>query len=226
MFWDRMLGLYSSFIRPGDIVFDIGANVGVYTEVFMRLGATVVAVEPNLECCKTIRRMADSNKRVIVETCAAGAAVGSTTLHICEDTAMSTVSPQWLEAVCKSELHKDVKWLNVIQVPVKTLDVLAKQYGEPTFVKIDSEGFDDQVLVGMSFRPTALSFELNVNALDVALRCLRSRVLRDGYIFNYTVGQAFRYGSKNWLNSEEMRSIIENFNLGEEYGEVFARRSP
>jgi hypothetical protein len=36
---------YSQFVSPGDLVFDIGANVGDRTAVFVSLGARVVAVE-------------------------------------------------------------------------------------------------------------------------------------------------------------------------------------
>ena len=38
--------LYREFIRPGDLVFDVGAHVGDRIASFRRLGAKVVAVEP------------------------------------------------------------------------------------------------------------------------------------------------------------------------------------
>lgn len=41
---------YEQFIRPNDICFDIGANMGNRTEVFLKLGAKVIAVEPQSEC--------------------------------------------------------------------------------------------------------------------------------------------------------------------------------
>lgn len=44
---EKLRKFYSQFLSPGDLVFDIGANVGVYTEVFSSLGSRVVAVEPN-----------------------------------------------------------------------------------------------------------------------------------------------------------------------------------
>ncbi|HRF81237.1 MAG TPA: FkbM family methyltransferase, partial [Flavobacteriales bacterium] len=39
-------------------------------------------------------------------------------------------------------------WDRAIEVPVTTLDRLIDQYGRPAFVKIDVEGFEDEVLVG------------------------------------------------------------------------------
>ena len=41
---------YSEFIKEGDVVFDVGANKGNRTVIFLELGAKVVAVEPQKEC--------------------------------------------------------------------------------------------------------------------------------------------------------------------------------
>ncbi len=38
--------LYRQFVRPGDLVFDVGAHVGDRVASFQRIGARVVAVEP------------------------------------------------------------------------------------------------------------------------------------------------------------------------------------
>lgn len=218
-----MREFYEDLVRPGDVVFDVGANVGVYTEVFSQLGAKVVAIEPNRECCKAIRAI--RLKKIFVEECAAGREPGTAEFHLCEESTMSTVSQEWIDAVSKSELHKDANWLSTVTVPVKTLDMLAKSYGLPSFIKIDAEGYDDQVLAGMTFRPAALSFEFNRNAMDVAQRCLETPILMDGYLFNYTVGQLFSYRSENWLTGGEVFTMLEHYDLREEYGEVFARRS-
>lgn len=223
LFWKRMREFYSQFVNPGDVVFDVGANVGVYSEVFLQIGGKVVAIEPNSECCRQIRTQRPQG--IVVENCAAGSAPGTVEFHLCEESSMSTISSEWIEAVSKSELHKGVKWLSTIRVPVKTLDMLAQSYGQPGFIKIDAEGYDDRVLSGMSFRPAALSFEFNVNSMDVALNCLKAPVLLDGYLFNYTVGQLFSFRSQKWINREEMVALLEQYNLQEEYGDVFARRS-
>lgn len=46
----RALVHYRQFVKSGDLVFDVGANVGNRTAVFLRLGARVVAVEPHASC--------------------------------------------------------------------------------------------------------------------------------------------------------------------------------
>jgi FkbM family methyltransferase len=223
-FWNRMSRFYSPLIRSGDVVFDVGANIGVYTELFSRLGATVVAIEPNLECCEKLRVIARMRK-IFIENCAAGETVGTAEFHLCEENTMSTLNEQWAEVVSKSELHSQTKWLNKVQVPVKTLDVLANQYGKPSFIKIDAEGYDDHVLAGMSFQPAALSFEFNVNGRDVALNCLKTPALSEGFVFNYTIGHNFRYQLGEWVSATELAELLRTFDGSEEYGEVFARRA-
>jgi tRNA G37 N-methylase Trm5 len=52
----RMYRLYSEFVSAGDLVFDIGANIGDYAEMFARLGARVVAVEPNPELIVDLKK--------------------------------------------------------------------------------------------------------------------------------------------------------------------------
>jgi hypothetical protein len=52
-----MDALLSRFVRPGDLAFDIGSHVGDRVSSFRRLGARVVAVEPQpgpariVSCC-------------------------------------------------------------------------------------------------------------------------------------------------------------------------------
>ena len=42
----RELDLYRQFIRKGDLCIDVGANIGDKTDLFLRLGASVIAIEP------------------------------------------------------------------------------------------------------------------------------------------------------------------------------------
>ena len=47
---ERELEFYRNLLvemRPGDLIFDIGANEGFKTDLFLRLGARVVAVDPD-----------------------------------------------------------------------------------------------------------------------------------------------------------------------------------
>jgi FkbM family methyltransferase len=217
-----MRTFYSSFVRKGDLVFDVGAHVGRYAEIFADLGAKVVAIEPNPYCFEQLARLAKV-RDVHVENCAAGDAPGKLKLRICQDSVISTVVDAWYEGARRSPIHQDAKWLESVEVDVVTLDQLANRYGIPTFVKIDAEGYDDHVLRGMAFRPPALSFEYNRLLPEVAARCLQTPALSNGYLFNFSRGPDLKNVSENWMTGQEIRKHLSDFATDEEYGDVFAR---
>lgn len=219
----KMRDFYSAFVKPGDLVFDVGANIGAYSELFSEMGAAVVAVEPNPRCCERLRKLARSS-RVQVEECAVGDAPGKAKLRVCEESGISTLTNQWYEKSLQSQHHSNSRWLGEIEVEVRTLDDLSAQYGVPDFVKIDVEGYDDHVIRGISFRPKALSFEFNRMAPNVALQCLKSPTLAAEYRFNYMRGMEMGLALKTWITAQEMYDQVDSIAGNEEYGDVLARR--
>jgi FkbM family methyltransferase len=210
---------YARFIKRGDLVFDIGANVGDYTDTFLALGARVVAVEPNPECFEHVKRL-DGSGRLSVENMALADHEGFAEFHICKQNDISTLSPDFKRACMDSGR---LEWGGSLQVLVTTLDALSMRYGMPDFVKIDTEGFDDKVLQGMSFRPRCLSFEFIAAVLDVARRCLR--ILGDDYVYNYIVGQRFEFVAPSWLSKNQMCDALEKLSAPQGYGDIVAKRT-
>jgi FkbM family methyltransferase len=214
---------YAGFVRRGDLAFDIGANVGSYSEVFCELGAKVVAVEPNPQCCQNLRRLARVCP-VYVENCAAGDLPGKATLRICDYSGLSTLTNDWPEASLQSPLNRDAKWSGTLDVEIITLDQLAERYGVPDFVKIDAEGYDDHVLRGMSFQPPALQFEFNRWLPAVGMRCFDAPALASGYEFNYVRGLEMRLACECWVRGDELRARLDALTGDEWNGDVLARR--
>lgn len=219
----KMRSFYSLFVKKGDLVFDVGANVGRYSEIFTDLGGKVVSVEPNPHCCEQLRRLAKA-RDVHVEQSAAGSAPGRLKLRICEDSLLSTVAEDYYKEVNRTTTHRGARWVGSVDVEVVTLDQLAERYGVPTFLKIDAEGYDDHVLRGTTFRAPALSFEYNRYLPAVATRCLESSILSSGYEFNFSRGLDMEYRSEEWLSSEELAKKLAAFVGNEEYGDVIGRR--
>jgi FkbM family methyltransferase len=218
----KMRSFYSSFIEKGDVVFDVGAHVGRYSEIFTDLGGRVVSVEPNPHCCEQLRRLTKV-RDVRVENCAAGDAPGKLKLRICEDSVLSTVADAYYEEAKRAPIHQGVRWLESVEVEVVTLDQLAQRYGIPSFVKIDAEGYDDHVLAGMSFRPRSLIFEYAQILPEVAARCFETPALSSGYEFNFSRGLELRYVSESWMSGRELRKHLSEFVGDEAYGDVIAR---
>ena len=51
-----MDALYRRFVGPGDLAFDIGSHVGDRIGAFRRLGARVIALEPQPDCVRVLVR--------------------------------------------------------------------------------------------------------------------------------------------------------------------------
>jgi FkbM family methyltransferase len=148
----RLRALFRQYVLPGELVFDIGANHGDYSEVFYELGGRVVAVEPNPALADAIRQC--HGKRLVDVVCAAVSfAEGTARLHVAGDDQHSTLSEEWMA------IAPETSWRETITVPATTLDSLIRNYGVPGFVKIDVETYDPQVLQGLSVPVRGLSFE-------------------------------------------------------------------
>lgn len=217
----RMKGFYGQFFQRGELVFDIGANVGNYSETFSTLGATVVAVEPNPFCCQSLCRLARA-RDIRVERCAVGASAGTASLRVCDQNVLCTLSDEWFQQIENSSIHRGAHWVEQIEVPVVTLDSLAERYGVPAFVKIDVEGYEENVIDGMSFDPKFLSFEFNDLLREVAIHCVE-KLGRRGYEFNPIAGLEFEFQFPNWKTGQQTLEWLASYKGKEEFGDIFAR---
>src|SRR5690348_14843897 len=74
--------LYRQFVRPDDLVFDIGAHVGDRVAAFRRLGARVVAVEPQPALLRALRLLYRRDDAVAIEPVAVGRSAGTVALKL------------------------------------------------------------------------------------------------------------------------------------------------
>lgn len=205
---------YSSFLQSGDLVFDVGANLGNYAEALCAVGAMVVAIEPDPRNVKVLKKRLHSD-HVRIEPCALGRSEGSADLRIASDRVdISTLSQRWAE-------NQNADWQGTVRVPVRTLDAIAKDYGIPKYVKVDAEGYDAEVLRGMSsFRPEILSFEFLPDDMDVARECIQ---LFPECAFNYVIEQRSRFELNRWVSDQEILPALLDLPKTVLYGDVFAK---
>jgi len=183
--------LYAGFVRRGDLVFDIGAHVGDRVASFRRLGARIVAVEPQPAMVKVLKLFYGRSADVAIEAAAVGSEVGTTRMMINVDNpTVSTASHEFLNAARDAPGWKTQRWTKSVPVRVTTLDALIGKHGVPSFIKIDVEGFEEEVLQGLTCAVKALSFEFTTIQRDVALACI-ARCVALGYVrFNAVLGES------------------------------------
>lgn len=221
----RLQRFYAQLMQPGDLCFDIGAHVGNRLWAWLRLGAAVVAVEPQPMCHRFLQRWYGNRPGVTVVTDAVGAMPGEATLHISERTpTVTTLSANWIEAVRAADSFATVQWQSQLTVPVTTLDALIAAHGLPAFCKIDVEGFELAVLEGLSQPINTISFEYVPASKSLAIDCLARLQQLDSYTYNWSIGEQHRWQSTRWLTIDEMNAVVAQFEVNDPSGDIYARR--
>jgi FkbM family methyltransferase len=213
---------FSALFGPGALVFDVGANEGRLTETFSEVGARVLAVEPNPALAEKIRARYGSD-RVQVEAAAVGAEPGVAQLRLGVDSEHSTLSSEWQQAVDAET--RAVRWSDTVEVPVTSLDVLIERYGRPDFVKIDVEGFEPDVLAGLSQPVNALSFEFQCRAVELAERCVMSVDALGAYEFQVGTYDRAPLLADGWTDAAGVVVALHAAAAAQSdgYGDVYAR---
>ena len=215
--------LYAQFIKDGDLVFDVGSHVGDRVASFSRLGARVVAVEPQPAMVAVLKLLHGRNSAVTIEPVAVGREVGSANLMINpSNPTVSTASREFVSAAHNAPGWEAQRWTRTIQVPVTTLDALIDKHGKPAFIKIDVEGFEAEVLAGLTQPVTALSFEFTTIQRDVARGCIeRCRAL--GYTrFNSALGESQVLTYEQWVDDQAITAWLAALPHSANSGDIYA----
>jgi FkbM family methyltransferase len=222
----RMARFYAQFLAPGDLGLDIGAHVGSRVRAWRRLGARVIAVEPQPDCLRVLRLLYRRDAAVTIVATAVGAQPGWARLEMSSRTpTVSTLSPRWISQVGSDRRFLRVHWDHGIRVSVTTLDALIAEHGEPAFCKIDVEGFEDAVLAGLSRPLKALSFEYLPAAHHDALSALARLDALGDYRYNYSPIETMRFASDRWLDAVGLRRLLDRVRPSGRSGDVYARLS-
>ena len=209
--------LYGQFVRPGDLVFDVGAHVGDRLASFARLGARVVALEPQPALARVLRLLHGRKADVAIE------ALRPTELKINPDNpTVSTASADFVSAAQSAPGWQEQRWTRTLRVPVTTLDALIEKYGAPAFIKIDVEGFEAEALAGLTRPVKALSFEFTTIQRDVALACV-ARCGALGYRrFNAALGESQQFAHADWIDGEAIARWLGGLPQAANSGDVYA----
>lgn len=133
--------LFVKSLKPGHVVFDVGANYGFYAMLASRVGAEVFAFEPDKGNAETLARHAEMNDL-------------ASHIHIVPSAAYSYTGSIALEPAAAGSHGNALtrprasETLNTVNVSCTTLDDFARASPRPDLVKIDVEGAESEVLKG------------------------------------------------------------------------------
>ncbi len=196
------------------MVFDIGANMGSMTEIFLSLGARVVAVEPQDKCMGKLKGKYGGNQKVVLLQKAVSDSIGKDTLMISDSHTISSMSKNWTDNLKSGDIFfgktSVFEWQKSREVETVTLDELIKKYGKPVFCKIDVEGYEYKVLKGLTRPLDSISFEFTPTKefIHAAVNIVKHLSTMGRFEFNYSLGESVKLMLADWVGSEEFEKIL------------------
>ena len=213
---------YKQFIRSGDLVFDVGANKGNRTVIFLELGAKVVAIEPQKECYEHLtKRFGDTIDLIKLGL---GEKESTATMYVSGSTLISSFSKDHVDMM-QEDRFKGAAWGETIEIKMTTMDVLIEKYGTPAFCKVDVEGYEYDVLKGLSKPLKALSLEYIVpENTQVLVDCLAHLAGLGAIECNFSYGESMKFNLPQWKSGQEMIDYVQTDEFtNTSYGDVYIR---
>jgi len=226
----KLLRFYSQFVNKGDLCFDIGANIGNRIGVFLKLGATVVAVEPQNSCMRKLLKKYGNNNKVFLVHKALGSREGKGNLILSNSHTVSSMSKEWIDCVRDSDMFftstSAFQWHENVTVPITTLDKLIRKYGSPAVCKIDVEGFENQVIKGLSQPAEMISFEFTPTPklIKRSIESIKHLSTIGNVQFNYSFGESMILALPEWVDDGKICNILLSIPYKTAFsGDIYAR---
>ena len=220
----RKVAFYATFVENGSLCFDVGANIGNRITPLLKIGARIIAIEPQQKCIKYLKRK--FGKMITIVEKGLGESECVKEFHLSEDSTLSSFSDYWIKTVTNTSRFKGKNWIKNVKVSMTTLDELIKKYGKPSFIKIDVEGYELEVLKGLTHPIKMISFEYTVpEQPERAIVCIDQIEKYNKLVeCNYSIGEDLVWALPHWVSAEKMRQIILSPEfLTTSFGDIYVR---
>jgi FkbM family methyltransferase len=216
--FNQEISFFSTLLDHNSLCFDVGANIGEKSEILLIAGANVVAFEPQPNCVEKLKaRCHPYRDHLRICQSALGSEPGEAELHVSDNSAVSSFFQDWSE-------DSTIK----TRVTVTTLDQAIAQFGKPSYCKIDVEGWELEVLRGLTQSISLISIEyhLGEREINIVRDCLAYLSQFGELKINITTAETLIFTFQEWVSLEKFLEFFPDAFRDKyeyRYGDIFVR---
>lgn len=210
---------HRKFLKKGNLVFDVGANRGQSSEIFLAIGMEVVAFEPQADLHNEIRQVCRNSPNLTIECLGLGAKEERLNFFVADYDQVASLRADW-----------EGQRIGELSIDVSTLDMCIKKYGLPYFCKVDVEGWENEVFKGLSQSIPIISFEYHTSDKEIgeAIKVLERLQILAPYFCNIKRANAQEF---SMVVSKPISEFIDFYpglvkEFPEGYGDIFCALDP
>jgi len=193
-----------------DLLFDVGSHLGNRVAHLHSYFQHTVAMEPDPMLFRFLRSRFGKKSGVTILNKGLGRAPETKSFYINSfDPSINTFSGSDWQDSMNNALRRNLVWDKQIQMELITLDELITKYGTPDFCKIDVEGYELEVLRGLSTPIPMICFEFLSFDLQTVKECLQTLLKLGQYGFQLSIAQNHHFELMEWTSHEEILDNLE-----------------
>ncbi|MGM0661093.1 MAG: FkbM family methyltransferase [Pseudomonadota bacterium] len=217
--WRRF---YSDLLEPQDLAFDVGAHIGNRSRALRAAGARVVAIEPQQPFAGFLRRTLPRDI-TLIEAAVGGTETEAEMAISSRHPTVSSLRTEFVSGAAEAPGFEHVRWDRIQRVRMVTLDGLIARFGLPRYVKIDVEGYEAEVLAGLSQPVAILSVEFLPGFPQLTHAVIDRLAELGDYRFNPVQGETGGFLWPEWRDGAAVKAWLGTLPADATSGDLFAR---
>lgn len=155
-----------------NLIFDIGANRGLFADKCLSMynDVKIILIEANPDLINFLESKYVNNDKVKILNCLISNEPDKMIDFYISNNydVVSTASLGWIN---ESRFTNNCRWDKVVKIKSKTIDNLIDEFGNPDLIKIDVEGYEYEVIQGMTKKQKDVCFEWAEEKYEDANNC-------------------------------------------------------